>query len=89
MSIRLDAARAQLAALGVETMAPFTDFSYLRQAFTRGELWPVDPQRIQRLLDAGQITAEQATRFRHEGALGSHMEIEIITRTDPRRAIGA
>jgi hypothetical protein len=100
-----DAARAQLAALGVETMAPFTDFSYLRQAFTRGELWPVDPQRIQRLLDAGQITAEQATRFRHEGALGSHMEIlerndgykgfnqtgisEIITRTDPRRAIGA
>ncbi len=49
--------------------------------------------------------AEQADRFRREGALGSHMEIlerndgykgfnqtgisEIITRTDPRRVIGA
>jgi hypothetical protein len=100
-----DAARAQLAAVGIETMAPFTDFPYLKQAFTRGEVWPVDPRRIERLLAARRITADQAIRFGREGALGSHLEIlerndgykgfnqtgisEIITRTDPRRVIGA
>jgi hypothetical protein len=100
-----DAARAQLAALGVESMAPFTDFPFLKQAFTKGELWPVDPSRIERLLGEGLITADQAARFQLEGALGSHLEIlerndgykgfnqtgisEIITRTDPRRIVGA
>jgi hypothetical protein len=100
-----DAAREQLAKHGVETMAPFTDFPHLRQAFTKGETWPIEPRRIERLLSAGRITTEQADRFRREGALGSHMEIlerndgykgfnqtgisEIITRTDPRRVIGA
>ena len=63
------------------------------------------PRRIERLLAQGRITSEQADRFRREGAVGSHMEIlerndgykgfnqtgvsEIITRTDPRRMIGA
>ena len=100
-----DASRAQLAAVGVETMAPFTDFTFLRQAFTHGETWKVDPRRIERLLAQGRITSDQADRFRREGALGSHLEIlerndgykgfnqtgvsEIITRTDPRRMIGA
>ena len=100
-----DAARAQLAKDGIVTMAPFTDFPYLRQAFTKGEIFPVDPRRIDRLQKSGRITAEQADRFRREGAIGSHMEIlerndgykgfnqtgisEIITRTDPRRVIGA
>jgi hypothetical protein len=96
-----DAARAQLATLGVETMAPFTYFPHLKQAFTKGETWPIDPKRCERLLCQGLITPEQCDRFRHEGAIGSHMEIlerndgykgfnqtgisEIITRTDPRR----
>jgi hypothetical protein len=100
-----DAARAQLAELGVETMAPFTDFPFLKQAFTQGEMWPVEPRRIERLLSQGRISEEQAGRFRREGALGSHLEIlernegykgfnqtgisEIITRTDPRRSVGA
>ena len=100
-----DAAREQLAKHGIETMAPFTDFPHLRQAFTKGETWQIEPARIERLLSAGRITTEQADRFRREGALGSHMEIlerndgykgfnqtgisEIITRTDPRRMIGA
>ena len=68
-------------------------------------MWPVDPRRIERLLRARPHHAEQADRFRREGALGSHLEIlerndgykgfnqtgisEIITRTDPRRMIGA
>lgn len=100
-----DAARVQLAAAGVETLAPFTDFPFLKQAFTRGETWPVNARRVDRLLDAGRITAEQADRFRCDGAIGSHMEIlerndgykgfnqtgisEIIARTDPRQMIGA
>ena len=100
-----DAAREQLAAQGIETMAPFTDFPFLKQAFTTGEMWPVDPRRIERLAAQGRITGEQADRFRREGALGSHLEIlerndgykgfnqtgisEIIARTDPRRVIGA
>jgi hypothetical protein len=100
-----DASREQLAKVGVETMAPFTDFTFLRQAFTRGETWKVDPRRIERLLVEGRITSDEAERFRREGAVGSHMEIlerndgykgfnqtgvsEIITRTDPRRMVGA
>lgn len=85
----------------IKTMAPFTTFPYLRQAFTEGERWPVKPERIERLLKAGQINAMQAETFRVEGALGSHLEnlerndgfkgfnqkgvSDIIARTDPRR----
>lgn len=83
-------------------MPPFTDLPHLRQAFTRGEQWSVDPVRIERLRSAGQITDEQAQQFLQKGALGSHLEIlqredgykgfnqkgisEIIAATDPRRA---
>lgn len=90
---------------GVKTMKPFSDFPYLRQAFTEGERWTVDPKRIERLLTAGLITAEQANQFRSRGAIGSHLEnLErndgfkgfnqegvnaIITATDPRTNIGA
>lgn len=97
------AARDQLAAVGVESMAPFTNFPFLRQCFTKGEVWPVDPVRISGLLAKGQITPEQAELFRREGAIGSHLEIlerndgykgfnqtgvsDIISRTDPRKAL--
>jgi hypothetical protein len=86
---------------GVRMMKPFTDFPYLRQAFTEGERWPVEPARIDRLLQAGLISAEQADKFRAEGAIGSHLEnlernqgfkgfnqtgvSEIIAATDPRK----
>ena len=96
-----DALKQQLETDGnVKMLKPFTNFPYLRQAFTEGEVWPVNPQRIERLLTNGQITAEQAERFRTQGALGSHLEnlerndgfkgfnqtgiSEIIHRTDPR-----
>jgi len=88
---------------GVRTMKPFTNFPHLRQAFTEGEIWPVRAERIERLLGAGRITAEQAKQFREKGALGSHLEnlernqgfkgfnqtgiSEIITRTDPRAQV--
>ena len=96
------ATRDQLKLSGIETMPPFTDFAYLRQAFTRGEYWAVNPTRIERLRSAGRITDDQARQFLEHGALGSHLEIlqrddgykgfnqtginEIISATDPRRA---
>ncbi len=96
-----DRAREQLARTGIETMTPFTDFPHLRQAFTTGEVWRVNPLMIDSALVAGQITPEQADQFRREGAIGSHLEIlerndgykgfnqtgvsDIIARTDPRK----
>lgn len=86
---------------GIRTMKPFTDFAYLRQAFTEGERWKVAEKRIARLLDRKVITAEQAETFRRDGAIGSHLEnlerndgfkgfnqhgvSEIIAATDPRK----
>jgi len=66
--------RAQLADEGVTTMNPFSNFDFLKQAFTQGETWPVNPLRVERLLQRGLITKEQATKFLEEGAVGSHLE---------------
>lgn len=90
---------------GIRTMKPFTDFSYLRQAFTEGERWPVQEKRIAALLSKNLITSDQADMFRKEGAIGSHLEnlerndgfkgfnqkgvSEIINATDPRRQAAA
>ena len=98
------ATREQLLRVGIESMPPFTDFPYLRQAFTRGEQWPVRPERIERLLASHLITEAQAQQFRTQGAIGSHLEVlqrddgykgfnqtgisEIISATDPRRLAG-
>ena len=94
------AARDQLAAEAIDSMPPFTDFDFLKQAFTQGEMWPVRPERIEAALAGGLIDAAQAEQFRREGALGSHLEIlerndgykgfnqtgisKIILQTDPR-----
>lgn len=99
-----DSLRRQLQDEGnVRTMKPFTDFPYLRQAFTEGERWKVRPERIQKLLDARLITPDQAAQFREQGAIGSHLEnlerndgfkgfnqtgvSEIISATDPRKQV--
>jgi hypothetical protein len=97
-------ATAGLAAWGVEMMQPFSKFSYLWQAFTKGERWYVSPERLERLLAAGSIDSRQMERFARDGALGSHLEniqrgegfkgfnqrtvSDIIRRTDPRIASG-
>lgn len=89
----------------VKVMAPFSNFAYLKQAFTVGERWKVDPDRIEKLLQEKLITEAQAAQFRLEGALGSHLEnlerhdgfkgfnqkavSDIIHRTDPRGNLGA
>jgi hypothetical protein len=95
-----DAARIQLAGRGVNCMDPFTDFDYLKQCFTAGEIWPVELSRLERLKSRGQLSPEQALKFAEHGAVGSHLEIlqrdegfngfnqtgisEIIRKTDPR-----
>lgn len=100
-----DAARAQLREAGVDSMAPFTDFPFLRQAFTVGEMWQVEPRRLAQALAMESITPQQAEQFRAAGVVGSHLEIlerndgykgfnqtgvsDIISRTDPRKLSGA
>lgn len=69
-----DRLREDLAAMGIDTMKPFSDSHHLRQAFTRGERWAVGPVRIERLRANGRITEEQAQTFLTSGAIGSHLE---------------
>jgi hypothetical protein len=66
--------RDQLAAEGVNTMKPFSDFVFLKQAFTEGERWQVNPERVKPLLAKQLITKEQADVFVQTGAVGSHLE---------------
>jgi hypothetical protein len=66
--------RDQLASAGVTTMKPFSDFAFLKQAFTEGEQWQVDPKRVKWLLAGNLITEEQAAGFIKNGAVGSHLE---------------
>jgi hypothetical protein len=66
--------RDQLAAQGVTTMNPFSDFPFLKQAFTEAERWPVEPERVKALLSEGLITEKQADGFIKNGAAGSHLE---------------
>ena len=96
-----DRLRDQLKTNGLSVMAPFSDFQFLRQAFTEGERWPVAAERLEALVKANLITDEQADRFRREGAIGSHLEnlqrhggfkgfnqrsvSVIIAATDPRK----
>jgi hypothetical protein len=90
---------------GIRVMKPFTDYPYLRQAFTEGERWPVSEKRLSGVLAAKQITPEQAEQIRIQGAIGSHLEnlernegfkgfnqkgvSDIIAKTDPRRHLAS
>jgi hypothetical protein len=86
---------------GLGLMPPFSDFEFLKQAFTVGEVWSVERRRLERLLEEKYITREQFDKFLGEGAIGSHLEnlerdqgfkgfnkasvAKIIAETDPRR----
>jgi hypothetical protein len=96
-----DLLRDQLQDCGVSTMKPFSDFAFLRQAFTEGERWQVSTRRLELLLSAGLITRDQFSVFIKEGAIGSHLEnlqrhggfkgfnqkavSVVIAATDPRK----
>jgi hypothetical protein len=93
--------RDQLASEGINTMKPFSDSPFLKQAFTEGERWPVRTPRAERLRAGGSITDDQFAEFTKNGAIGSHLEnlqrkggfkgfnqhavSLIIAETDPRR----
>lgn len=66
--------REGLAKYDVKMMQPFSNFTYLKQAFTEGELWRVDQKRIDDLLNEQKISKEEAEKFAQKGAIGSHME---------------
>jgi hypothetical protein len=84
----------------IETMKPFSNFPFLRQAFTAGQRWAVAKHRADRLLSQGMIDTQQHARFLAEGTIGSHLEnlqrtegykgfnqqavSAIIAATDPR-----
>jgi hypothetical protein len=105
LEARFDFARVrdQWAEQGIGTMKPFSDFPFLKQAFTEGERWPVAPFRLQDLLSKGLISQDQASKFAKEGAIGSHLEnlqrkggfkgfnqksvSVIIAATDPRQVV--
>ncbi|MGI9115484.1 MAG: hypothetical protein ACR2FX_10730 [Chthoniobacterales bacterium] len=93
--------RDQLKAEGINTMKPFSDFPFLKQAFTEGERWTVRRARAERLLQNQSITDDQFAEFTKNGAIGSHLEnlqrkggfkgfnqhtvSLIIAETDPRK----
>ena len=62
-----DAARRQLQTAGVPVLKPFTDLPYLKQAFTEGEVWPVEAERLEDALAAAPSRPTRATAF---GAAG-------------------
>lgn len=66
--------RLDLKAFGVNLMEPFSYFPYLKQAFTQGEIWPVDPEKVELLLKNKLINEEQKEKFLSQGAVGSHLE---------------
>jgi hypothetical protein len=90
-----------IAGYGIKYMSPFSDFPYLKQAFSTAERWTVDPDRVNTLLKTRTITGEQAEKFLSQGAVGSHLEniqrtegykgfnrknvSAIIRETDPRK----
>jgi hypothetical protein len=100
-----DALRDQLEKEGVRMMKPFSDFQFLRQAFSEGERWSVASSRLDHLRRAELITPDQSEKFAREGAIGSHLEnlqrrggfkgfnqksvSVIITATDPRKSLQA
>ena len=95
-----DELKADLAGSGVKMMEPFSNFSYLKQAFTEGERWQVSNERVLKLKDENKISLQQAEKFLTKGVIGSHLEnlqrregfkgfnqhnvSKIIKRTDPR-----
>ena len=66
-----DLLRDQLRGCGVKTMNPFSDFPFLRQAFTEGERWLVRRKRAERLVRAGLITRGQSEQFIRKAPLAA------------------
>lgn len=106
LAARVDFAHAQksLESFGVEVMRPFSDFSFLKQAFTGAQRRDVEKRRLDTLLEEGLIGERSRDNFMENGVIGSHLEIierrqgfkgfnqesvtAIIRATDPRNYDG-
>ncbi|MBB65031.1 MAG: hypothetical protein CMO81_08185 [Waddliaceae bacterium] len=71
---RYEVLEDDLASHGIEMMSPFANLPYLKQGFTKGEVWKIEPQRVEWLLNKQLITEEQGFEFLKNGAVGSHLE---------------
>jgi len=71
---RFEAVREDLNALGVRMMKPFSNFPFLKQAFTEPEKWQVHGEKLNLLLKNRSLTSEQTSVFIRDGAVGSHLE---------------
>jgi len=69
-----DELTASLAELGQQSMRPFSDYPYLRQAFTEADWWPVPAARLAELVAAGMLEQQRADEIAESGAAGSHLE---------------
>jgi len=58
----------------IDTMKPFSDFPFLRQAFTKAEMWTVPAARLDALRSAGRLSEDAYQQIKVNGAVGSHME---------------
>ncbi len=93
---------AELERGGAGMMKPFSNFPFLKQAFTVGEVWRPRPERIEALAAWKLIDQTARDKFLSSGAIGSHLEniqrrqgfkgfnqdsvSAIIRATDPRQA---
>lgn len=59
----------------IKTMKPFSNFDFLKQAFTQGEVWQVEQNRLNHVLEMGWISPSDYEKFAAHGAIGSHLEI--------------
>ncbi len=66
--------KRDLSKANIGTMKPFSNFSFLKQAFTEGEFWKVEKKRLDTLQKKEIITSEQYKAFLQNGAIGSHLE---------------
>ncbi len=55
-------------------MKPFSNFPFLKQAFTEPEKWQVKEDKLAQLVKNHQLNEDQASTFSRDGAVASHLE---------------
>ena len=71
---RFDDIREDLKGVGVGMMKPFSNFTFLKQAFTEPEKWSVENHKLTLMLKKHQLSEEQASAFVRDRAVASHLE---------------
>ncbi|MGA3059208.1 MAG: hypothetical protein ABSD92_02440 [Candidatus Bathyarchaeia archaeon] len=71
---RFDDVREDFKGIGVGMRKPFSNFPFLKQAFTEPEKWRVENDKLSLLVKKHQLNEEQALAFARDGAVASHLE---------------